>query len=105
MKKVVQFDWNGTPMFVEMEGGEDYAGKDVNRGDDSEAEQAGNRFTESIAKIKPAAEAVLKTFKDLNTPAEINLEFGIKFNAKAGAIFASVDSEATFKVALKWKNS
>ena len=41
----------------------------------------------------------------MNTPDEIGLEFGIKFNAKAGAVFASVDSEATFKVSLKWKNS
>ena len=37
-------------------------------------------------------------------PTEIELEFGVKFNAKAGAIIASVDSEATFKVALKWVN-
>ncbi len=36
---------------------------------------------------------------------EIGLEFGIKCNARAGvAVFASVDSEATFKVSLKWKN-
>jgi len=46
----------------------------------------------------------LKTFQEINTPAEINLEFGVKFNAKAGFIFASADSEATFKVSLKWKN-
>jgi len=39
----------------------------------------------------------LKTFQDINAPAEINLEFGIKFNAKAGFIFASADSEATFR--------
>jgi hypothetical protein len=40
----------------------------------------------------------------MNSPAEIGLEFGIKLNAKAGAIFASVDSEATFKVSIKWRN-
>ena len=47
---------------------------------------------------------MLESFKEMNTPDEIDLEFGIKFNAKAGAVFASVDSEATFKVSLKWKN-
>ncbi len=40
----------------------------------------------------------------MNTPDEIGLEFGLKFNAKTGVIFASADSEATFKVSLKWTN-
>lgn len=47
---------------------------------------------------------LLDNLKELNTPDEINLEFGLKFGAKAGAIFASADSEAVFKVAIKWKN-
>ena len=47
---------------------------------------------------------VLQAFREMNTPDEIGLDFGIKFSAQAGAIFASVDSEATFKVSLKWKN-
>ena len=58
---------------------------------------------EGITRVKPAAEAVLNAFREMNTPDEINLEFGLKFSAKAGAILASVDGEATFKVALKWK--
>jgi len=58
-----------------------------------------------VARIKPAAEAVLNAFREMNTPDEIALEFGLKFTAKAGAVFvASAGSEATFKVALKWKN-
>ena len=68
------------------------------------AEQAQSGFTEALARVRPAAEAVLQSLRDLNTPAEIGLEFGIKFNAKAGVILASVDSEATFKVVLKWTN-
>lgn len=47
---------------------------------------------------------MLDAFRQLDTLEEIALEFGIKFNAKAGVIIASVDSEATFKVALKWCN-
>ena len=34
----------------------------------------------------------------------VNLEFGVKFNAKAGVVFASVDSEAIFKVSITWKD-
>ena len=52
----------------------------------------------------PAAELVLNAFREMNTPDEIGLEFGVKFNASAGAFLASAGSEATFKVSLKWKN-
>jgi hypothetical protein len=62
------------------------------------------RFEEAVSRIRPAAQALLDSLRALNTPDEINLEFGLKFNGKAGAIFASVDSEAVFKVAIKWKN-
>jgi len=37
----------------------------------------------------------------LDAPEEIGLEFGFKFNSKAGAVIASVDSEAAFKVSIK----
>lgn len=62
------------------------------------------RFEAAIAQVRPAAQALLDSLKDLNTPDEIALEFGLKFGAKAGAIIASADSEAVFKVAIKWTN-
>ena len=57
-----------------------------------------------VSRIKPAAELVLNSFKEMNTPDEIALEFGLNFKAKTGVVFASADSEATFKVSLKWTN-
>jgi len=33
-----------------------------------------------------------------------DLNLGLNLIAKAGAVFTSVDSEATFKVNLKWTN-
>ena len=102
-KHLIQFELqDGTPVFVEVaDQGE--GRQRVGRGE-SAPEQAQDRFTDAVARVRPAAEAVLNAFRELNTPAEIGLEFGIKFNAKAGAIIASVDSEATFKVSLKWAN-
>ncbi len=107
MKKVIPFDLDGSPVYIEIEDSEGRSsGKERLGGKrKDESEKAENRFTDAIARIKPAAEAVLKTFHEMDTPEEIGLEFGIKFNARAGvAVFASVDSEATFKVSLKWKN-
>jgi len=106
MKQLLEFEIDGGSIFIE--------------GDDSAPEKSGRalrgrsqgdsgdgrtqRFIEAVEKVRPAAEAVLKAFQEMNTPDEIGLEFGVKFNAKAGAILASVDSEATFKVSLKWTN-
>ena len=70
----------------------------------SGAQEAQERFEDAVGRIRPAAQALLDSLKGLSAPEEIALEFGIKFNAKAGVVIASVDSEATFKVSLKWKN-
>jgi len=100
MKKILEFENEG--IFIEIEESEDGLRRvGRNKGEDLKAE---SRFTEAIARIRPAADAVLAAFREMNTPDEIGLDFGIKFNARARAIFASVDSEATFKVSLKWKN-
>ena len=104
MKKLIEFELNGQPVYVETEISEAEGMRRVSRGGGDEPEQAASRFTEAVARIKPAAEAVLNAFREMNTPDEIALEFGLNFSAKAGAVFASADSSATFKVSLKWKN-
>ena len=101
-KHLVEFELeDGNTIAVEVEG-EGIGAQRVSRG--SEAEKAKSKFTEAVARVKPAAELVLNAFRELNTPDEIGLEFGVKFNAKAGAFLASAGSEATFKVSLKWTN-
>lgn len=105
MKKIISFDLDGSPVYIEVEEVQETSAGFQRAGrDNEEKEKSENRFTDAIAKVKPVAEAVLKMFQEMHTPDEIGLDFGIKFNAKAGAVFASVDSEATFKVSLKWKN-
>ena len=102
MKDLVEFQLeDGSPVVVEVEDSGEGRQR-VSRG--GAPDQSQERFNDAIARVRPAAEAVLQAFRELNTPDEIGLEFGIKFNAKAGAIIASVDSQATFKVSLKWAN-
>lgn len=101
--ELLQFDLgDSAAVFVETRQAEDGIRR-VGRSA-SGAVETGKRFEEAVGQIRPAAEALLESLRKLNTPEEICLEFGIKFNAKAGAIIASVDSEATFKVAISWKN-
>lgn len=106
-KRIVQFkldENDDNVMFMEIDDQEEvYGMQRVARNDDG-IEEAESRFAAAIERVKPAAKKVLEAFQEMNTPDEIGLEFGVKFNAKAGAILASVDSEATFKVSLKWAN-
>jgi hypothetical protein len=97
---------DGTSVFVEDTGAApaSQGPQRVSRGP-AGAQQADVRFEEAVARIRPAARALLDSLKELETPEQINLEFGIKINAKAGVVFASVDSEAVFKVALTWQKT
>ena len=95
MKHLMQFELDdGSPVYVEGEASEeDGARRRVARGERG-VEQTGQRFTEAIC----------KAFRGLEAPQEIALEFGIKFKATVGVIITSVDSEATYRVTLKWSN-
>jgi len=103
-RKLLEFELaDGTPVYVETTDAGASAPHRVARGEGGRL-KADGRFEEAVGRIRPAAQALLDSLRELNTPEEIGLEFGLKFNAKAGAIIASVDSEATFKVSLTWKN-
>jgi hypothetical protein len=103
MKRVLEFELNGQPVYIEVDESETDGLSTVSRGA-NEIIRAEEKFSQAVNRIRPAAEALLNSFREMVTPEEIGLEFGVKFNAKAGAILASIDSEATFKVSLKWKN-
>ncbi len=68
----------------------------------ADVEEAGRTFTDSLQHAEQAAVEVVKGFRERLTPDELTLTFGVKFGAKAGAILASADSEATFTLTAKW---
>lgn len=103
MKNLLEFKLdNGESAFMQIE---ESNIKRVTRGNDSEEPiQAPRSFNDAILCVAPIGNALLSSLKDINTPDEINLEFAISFNGKAGVVFSSVESEASFKVNIKWKN-
>ena len=104
MKRIVEFKMDdGSSVYVEVEEHEELHQR-VSRVRDDGVEEASDHFTNALNRIRPAAEMVLNTFRELNTPEEIVLEFGLKFSGRFGVIFTAVDSAATFKIALKWSN-
>ena len=63
-------------------------------------------FEAALAKAKPAAAAMIAELRDLvDPPDEVEMEFGIKLSADAGAFLASAGAEANYKITLTWKRS
>ena len=67
-------------------------------------EKAQATFEEALAKVRPAAETVLRQLREMHqSPDEIQVEFGLKLSAEAGAIIAASGMEANYKITLTWK--
>lgn len=106
---------NGESAFMQIEesdntqmqsSGRQRVSRGATRSNDDEtqaSEEAQQTFSAAIASIAPVANTLLTSLKDINTPDEIGLEFGVKFNGKVGVIFTSVESEASFKVNITWR--
>lgn len=59
------------------------------------------RLEDALASVRPAAAAIIETFQGL-TPKSIEVEFGIKLNAEAGAIIAKTGVSGHFTTKLTW---
>lgn len=99
-KYLIEYELNGSKVLIEAT---DEQG--IERiSDKNKPVKASEKFEQAVSHIKPVAEALFGSLEEFNNPKKIQLEFGVKFSAKAGIIFASADSEAAFKITLKWEN-
>ncbi|MCU0569889.1 MAG: hypothetical protein MUF49_25360 [Oculatellaceae cyanobacterium Prado106] len=105
-KAIAQFTLeDGTPFLVEVDnpqGSGIQRTAAINTG--QMVYQAKMTLEQALEQVKPVAATVLSRLKTgLTTPAdEIEVTFGLKLNAEAGAIISSVGGEVTFEVKLKW---
>jgi hypothetical protein len=60
-----------------------------------------NSLEDALAPARPAAQAVLEAFREL-APGEVVVDFGIRIDAEAGAVFAKAGVGAHFNVTLRW---
>ncbi|NEP80704.1 MAG: hypothetical protein F6K39_22535 [Okeania sp. SIO3B3] len=66
--------------------------------------KAQQSFEEALEKVKPVASRIISKLRDLDAPAdEVEVKFGLKLTADAGAIFTSVGGEVSYEITLKWK--
>ncbi len=106
MKSICKYeDLDGNPVFIEMESvlGPNEI-RECGVKSDGKIIETEKRFEEVLAQVKPAVRAMLNSLSEFNTPQEIKLEFGVKFDLKAGVVFASASSTSTIKVTISWEN-
>lgn len=74
----------------------------VPRGDGVFAD-AKERFEDALQNVRDAAQSALATLRagELK-PDTLELEFGVKLNAAAGAVIAKTSAEGHFKVTMTW---
>lgn len=64
------------------------------------------RFEDSLVHVRAAAVRALDTFREgvdaSRRPDSVEIEFGVKFGAEAGAVFAKTALEGQLKVKLGW---
>lgn len=104
MKKPIKFFLkNGGSILVETDVPQPEGGVMPAARADEIVAKANRNFEAALEKIKPAAEAIMNKLHDLSdSPDKIEVEFGVKLSADAGAIIASTGAEANFKVTLAW---
>jgi hypothetical protein len=63
-------------------------------------------FDGALANVRTAAAVALANFRDMDVrPDEIQLEFGLKLNAQAGAVIAKTSLDGHLQVTLTWRRT
>lgn len=69
------------------------------------ATKAKHTFEEALEQIKPGADAIVAKLRGMSSrPDEMEITFGLKMSANAGAFIAASGVEANFTVLLRWNN-
>jgi len=104
-KQLVEFTLeDGTKFFVEVEKPAGQTGmppKPVSRDSGLAVIPASKTFDKALDDIKPVLATVVSKLKDIS-PNETEVKFGVKLAANAGVVFASLGSELTFEITVKW---
>lgn len=120
MKKLIEFPLeDGTTILVESDSGGEFDGNVLKAthsyGDEFEGgvmrvsrsqetiEKASQTFEQALERVKPAAGAIIQKLRSLHdAPNEVEVSFGLRLNAEAGAFVASAGVDANYTVTLRW---
>jgi hypothetical protein len=101
-KQLVEFSLeDGSKFLVEVEEPENTAVGRVALPSGRMVAEAKQTFEDAIDRIKPVIASLTTKLKDLS-PEEMEVKFGVKLSAEAGAILTSVGGEVNFEITVKW---
>lgn len=71
---------------------------------DKKIYEVATKFEKALGPIKRIADSVVAQIRQIaNSPSEVAVEFGLKFNAEAGIVLSKVSTEANITISLVWK--
>jgi hypothetical protein len=102
MKRLVEFPLeDGGTMLVEID--ETESGSLVRASLSEKIVKAQQTLEKSLENVKPAARYIIQQVRQIpDAPDEVQITFGLKLSADAGAVLASAGAEANYTVTLKW---
>lgn len=105
VKRLVTFPLeDGSSIEVEVEQPESKSGTGRIGREDELMQKAHLTFEAALEKVKPIAGIIVDKLRSMNQPAdEVEVKFGIKMSAAAGAVIASASVEGNYEITLKWK--
>ena len=108
MKRLIEFpldDGSGV-VYVEVDDSQTSGYDRVGAGEGALGGRAAQSFQDALTPLRPAVAAVIEKFRGLATPPDkVELQFGIKLTGKAGAVFASAETEGQLQVTLTWSST
>ena len=105
MKRLIEFPLeDGGSIVVEVDEPEPPGGVVRAARPGEVAEKARQSFEAAMERIRPVAGTLIAKLRGLHDPPdEVEVEFGLKMSAEAGAVVAAAGAEANYKVTLTWK--
>jgi hypothetical protein len=103
MNKLIEFNVLGGTVVVESQ---EAATGSVVRGAGlaQVTEKVGKSLSDTLSVIRPLAEATLAACSELATlPETVEVEFGLKFDVRFGAVIAQASADGTLRVKVVWK--
>ena len=105
MNELMRWESDEGPVVVEVDS-RDPGFRSVARGDSGQIHDVEGRFESALDHVRGAAMSALHTFRtqvlDPDRPDQIELEFGVKLSAVAGAVIAKTAAEGHLTVKLTW---
>lgn len=103
MNELMRWESDEGPVVVEVDSRDPGFRSVSRRGEGGEIHDVEGRFESALGNVRGAAMSALRTFRDRALdPDTIELEFGVKLSAAAGAVIAKTAAEGHLMVKLTW---